>query len=343
MTPEWPDAAAFEREVLVPLCEALNGALRRGVRYTTSAAFEKAVREALQPIVAPYGVKVDFDPHPYAFPDIVLGAYGIEVKFTVNDTWRSVANSVFESTRSPSVRQIYVVFGKLGGEPEVGWGRYEDCVIHVRTSHVPRFELEMSMPGRPRSRDSLFVQMRLPYDKFIQLSIEERMQHVRDYARGRLKPGEHLWWMGDRPDEAHVLPLGVRLYTGLEQDEKRRLRAEAALLCPQVVKPSRSKGKYDDATMYLLTYHGVLCSQARDLFSAGSVALRSDARRGGVYIMRALVDIQEEMRTAAQTLEDALFVEYWGASVPPEERIREWLRRADGFARDWTPSEVLFA
>jgi hypothetical protein len=114
------------------------------------------------------------------------------------------------------------------------------------------------------------------------------------------------------------------------------------LLCPQIVKPSRSKGKYNDATIYLLTYHGVLCPQARDLFSAGSVALRSNSKRGGNYLMRALQDIEHEMRQAAATMEDALFVEYWGAKVPTRERIREWLKRADEYAETWKPSDVLF-
>ena len=120
------------------------------------------------------------------------------------------------------------------------------------------------------------------------------------------------------------------------------MRAEAALLCPQIVKPSRSKNKYDDAALFLLTYRGVLCSQARDLFSAGSVALRANSRRGGNYILRALMDIQNEMRQAAAELDDALFVEYWGKSVPPNKRLKEWLKMADGLAQGWTPSRELF-
>ena len=94
--------------------------------------------------------------------------------------------------------------------------------------------------------------------------------------------------------------------------------------------------------MYILTYHGVLCPQARDLFSAGSVALRSDERRGGNYLLRALKDIESEMRVAAAHLEPALFEEYWGVATPPKRRIAEWLQRADKFAKDWKPSKHLF-
>jgi len=322
--------------LLDALCKTLTTECRGGAQFSKSSQFENRVREVLKKLVGEYDVEVDFDPHPYIFPDIVLGKYGVEVKFTTGDSWRSVANSVFESTRSQKVEHIYIVFGKMGGEPAVDWDRYDNCVIHVRTSHVPRFEVQI------HPQESLFTKMGISYKEFCRLSIHDRMEHIRKYARGRLKKGERLWWLEDRPDEGHSLPLHARLYMSLEQAEKRKMRAEAALLCPQIVKEGHSKHKYDDVTLYLLTYRGVLCPQARDLYSAGSVAMRSDPTRGGTYVLRGLQDIQDEMRVAAATLEDALFVEYWGESVPPERRISEWLKRADGFAVGLKPSEVLF-
>ena len=102
----------------------------------------------------------------------------------------------------------------------------------------------------------------------------------------------------------------------LGQSEKRTLRAEAAILCPQICGGSRVRNKYTDAALYLLNQHGVLCTQARDLFSAGSVALRADNTRGGIYIMRALRDIEDLMRDAANRLDGALFEEYWGQDYP---------------------------
>lgn len=216
------------------------------------------------------------------------------------------------------------------------WRKYDDCVMHVRTSHVPRFEVDMTV------EESLFTQMETTYEEFALSSNEQKMVYVRNYARNRLKPGERLWWLEEREDQEHSLPLQVRIYMNLSQEEKRKLRAEAALLCPQVVQPSRTKGKYSDAVSYMLTYRGVLCPQARDLFSAGSVALRADKARGGNYLQRSLSDIEDEMRTAACTLEDPLFEEYWGRQVPPEDRISTWLTMADEYAQDWIPSQELF-
>ena len=333
------DIPTFEVNILTPACETINKELEARSPFSNSTEFEQKVRQVLQELLEPYALVVDFDPHPHIFPDIVLAPYGVEVKFTRNNTWRSIANSVFESTRDPSVRHIYLIFGKMGGKPEVSWARYEDSVIHVRTSHVPRFEVEMSTQGIPRDRPSLFDLMGISYDSFANLSVEDRMNHIREYARGRLQQGEHLWWIEDRQEEEHSLSLEVRLYMNLPQEEKRRLRAEATLLCPEVVLPSRTRGKYLNATMYILTYHGVLCPQTRDLFSAGSVA---GPARGGNYVQRALIDIQGEMVSAAETLDDALFREYWGVSVPPSKRIQAWLERADRLAQDWKPSDLLF-
>lgn len=132
------------------------------------------------------------------------------------------------------------------------------------------------------------------------------------------------------------------MYTHLSQAEKRKLRAEAALLCPQIVKSSGTKNKYDDAVFYILTYHGVLCHQARDLFSAGSVALRGSTERGGNYVERALEDIEFEMKEAANYLHDDLFVEYWSESCDKNQRIEKWLKMADKYAVGWVPSSVLF-
>lgn len=304
--------------------------------FSSSKIFENQVRDVLQSLVTDSKIEIDYNLHPYAFPDIAVGEYGIEVKFTEKDTWRSIANSVFETFRNKEVVFIYVVFGKMGGLPEVKWQAYQDCVIHVRTSHVPRFELEID------AKSSLFAQMKISYNDFSVLPVEQKMRYIRAYAKARLKDGERLWWLEEKPDQEHSLPIQVRLYTELSQVEKRKLRAEAALLCPIIVGGSRVKNKYGDVGMYLLTYHGILASQARDLFSAGSVAMASDSNRGGLYIHRALVDIEDEMISAAKKMEDALFVEYWKESVPPNKRIQRWLELADKIATDWKPSEVLF-
>lgn len=321
--------------VLDRAAQFLTTNLRTSTLYHGPEQFEQGVLAALQNAATDLDVTVEPTYHRHAFPDIRVNGYGVEVKYSKRDTWNAVGNSVFETMRDPAVEAIYVMFGKVGGQAEARWRRYQDCVTHVRVSNAPRFVVDME-----NSEPPLFERFEISYDDFADLDEDAKMRHVRDYWRDRLPPGEHLWWL----EPSHTLPINVRLYMHLPQVEKRMYRAEAALLCPQICKGSRARRKYEDAAIYLLTYHGVFCPHARDLFSAGSVALRRNERRGGNYLLRALQDIEHLMTDAAQRLDDALFVEYWGESCDPEERIERWLALADDYARNagWRPSEHLF-
>ncbi len=308
--------------------------------FASAKEFENRVRTMASEIITDQSIVIDQNPPAQGFPDIAVGKFGIEVKFTTNDTWLSIANSVLETNRVATVDKIFVVFGKMGGSPGVRWNSYEDCVVHVRTSHVPRFEVELPPTG---GTVPLFKQMGIAYDDFRRLPMNQKMEHIREYARGRLKKGERLWWLEDTDEPTHAIPIQARLYTKLTKAEQTALRAEAVLLSPSVVKSGRSRDKYDDVVLYLLTYRGVLCHQARDLFSAGSVANPGNVKLGGIYIERALKLIEAEILDAANRLEDSLFVEYWGESVPCTERIERWLQRADKLAQPcWVPSASLF-
>ncbi len=323
--------------LLEQLCQRLTREARESTAHHKPSVFEKRVRTVMSEMLAGTGEEAapDID---QGFPDIVVGKFGAEVKATEKDSWRCIANSVSEGQRALNVEHIYVVYGKFGGTPEVKWASYGDSIMHVRTSHVPRFEIEIG------TEKSLFAQMGTSYDEFRQRPMHEKMPYIRDYARGRLKPGERLWWLEDKDidDSGHSLPLEVRSILQLSAEEKKAIRAEATLLIPKVFSPSRSKHKKDayvDVAMYFMTYRGILAHQTRDFFSAGSVGENGAT---GNFVRDATHRIQEEMREAAQYLEDALFLEYWGRVPKPSERILEWLKHADYFAADWTPSEELF-
>lgn len=328
------DQQEFER-LLAIVADRLTQDVRASNAYHKPSVFEDRVREVVSQVLDEEGYAGAMDAIVQGFPDIVVGSFGIEVKATESDSWRCIANSVSEGKRALEVDNIYVMYGKMGGRPEVKWADYGESIIHVRTSHVPRFEIEIGVER------SLFKQMEIKYEDFRVLEMHDKMEYIREYARSRLGEGERLWWLEDKEEgeQEHSLSLTVKIYMDLPQEEKRRMRAESALLCPQVVGGSRQRRKYTDAVLYLITYRGVLCPQARDLFSAGSVAGKD---RGGHYVSRAFADIQDEMRIAAYSLEDALFREYWGNVPEPKDRILEWLHKADRYAQDWKPSEIMF-
>jgi hypothetical protein len=321
--------------ILTEACGRLTIDVVASNRFHKANEFETRVREVIQDLLAARGVSVKLLPIAQSFPDIVFGSFGVEVKATESDSWRCIANSVSEGQRASGVEKIYVVYGKMGGQSEVRWADYGKSIMHVRTSHVPRFEIEIG------SSKCLFDEFGISYDEFRTLPMEKKMPFVRLYAKSRLKDGERLWWLDDKPleEQEHSLPLNIRIYMELSTEEKRQYRAEAALLCPQVVKSGSHRGKYSDAVSYLMTYRGVLCPQARDLFSAGSVAGKE---RGGNYVQRSLMDIQQEMLFAARQLDDKLFEEYWGKVPPRDKRIKFWLDLADRHAKTWKPSSCMF-
>lgn len=331
------DKKSFEK-ILDDICTKLTEEAKKKV-FVSSPEFENRVRVLMDEHSQEGKLfKINLSPHPQAFPDIAAGEFGVEVKFTSDDTWRTIGNSIQENQRIETVKQVYLVFGKMGGQPGVRWGEYEASIIHVRTSHVPRFEVEINMNDGPM-HVSLFDQMGIRYDDFRKLDMADKMKYIRQYAR-KIHPDGKLWWLEGL--EEHTLPVQARLYTNLEQEEKVRLRAEAALLCPEIVKSGRSRDKYDSLVFFMLTYHGVLCHQARDLFSAGSVANPKNDDEGGIYIARALHLIEDEILKAAERLPDSLFIEFWGESVPKEKRIARWLEKADALATKWVPSQILF-
>ena len=323
--------AEFEK-VLDQTVEILTENVRSSTLYHGPDNFEHGVLDMLRVAARDSGLTVSPTYHKHAFPDIRVNGFGVEVKYTKHDTWLAVGNSIFEGMRDPNVSSVYVILGKIGGTPEVRWRRYEESITHVRMSNSPRCVIELS-----GSRPALFSQLNVTYEEFARLDAESKMNHVREYYRQRSGEGERLWWLGTN----HTLPVAVRIYRKLTDLEKRRLRAEAVLLCPEIVQPGTKRGKYDRAGLYLMTQHGVFAPQLRDLFSAGSVGART-GRRGHKYIADALKDIETEMRNAAFDLDDQLFCEHWGFECPPEDRIRQWLKLADRYASDWRPSKVLF-
>lgn len=313
--------------------------------FSAALSYEQHVRERLYEAIERLGAEgagheVDLHPSGQTFPDVPCGEFGVEVKFTKSDTWTSIANSVRESQRVESVKVVYLMFGKMGGKPTSRWMKYEDCVVHVRTSHEPRFQVDLT-----GEKESLFKVMGIDYDTFRKLDIMDKMPYIRAYARKK-HPDGHLWWLEDTAtQEEHTTDIDPVLYTSLPQELKTRYRAEATLLCPRVVQTrgSNKNTKYNDVVLFMLTYHGVLCYQARDLFSAGSVARVTYSDHSGIpQMQKALVLLEGEMQKAVHELDPALFLEYWGVEVPEDERLAWWLQEADKYASEWIPSNVLF-
>lgn len=299
--------------------------------FESPQSFELTVAAELRVVTKDAGIGCVDDPfHPNAFPDLLVNGFGVEVKFTKRKTWHGTGNSILEGMRDENTDQIYVVFCRAD-IPEIRWRMYEDCIRGVRISHSPRYMIDMETEA------TFFEDLGISYSDFILLSTHEKMNYVREHVKERISEHEKLWWIDE--DDSHTLPMEVRIYRLLSTEVKIQLRAEAALMCPQIFKSGRARGKYDQAAAYLLTQHGVYAPQIRDLYTAGSVAGKE---RGGKYLLRSLRQIETNIVSASKRLDDALFVEYWGFSCPVEQRIPKWLEMADFHAKDYKPSAEFF-
>lgn len=189
------------------------------------------------------------------FPDIVAAKlYGVEVKSTKEDHWTSTGSSILESSRVQDVERIYMTFGKLGGTVRFVSKPYEECLYGIAVTHMPRYLIDM----RLQEGETIFDKLGIPYDTLRKM--DDPVAPVAKYYRSQLKPGESLWWAGDRTDES--VPATIRLWKNVPCEEKRKLTIYGCVNYPEVF-----AGEYDRYALWL-TSRGVVDSHIRDQFSS---------------------------------------------------------------------------
>ncbi len=191
------------------------------------------------------------------FPDIVAaGLYGVEVKSTKENHWKSTGSSIIESTRVDNIDRIYMTFGKLGGNPiEFRSRPYEDCLCGIAVTHMPRYLIDMDL----KTGQTIFDKIRVTYDNLRQL--DDPIAPVAKYYRSQLKPGESLWWADDHADEP--VSAKIRLWKTLDPKEKAIYTVYGLVNFPEIF-----GGDYDGYAMWLAS-EGVVDPHIRDQFSAG--------------------------------------------------------------------------
>ena len=233
-------------------------------KFKSSSGFENRVREVISDLISlkDIDLEVDFNSHAQAFPDICLGEFGVEVKFTEKDTFKGVANSISQGMKDPNVKEIFILWGKMGGEPEVVFKRYEDAVCHVRTSHVPRFEIDME------SDSSLFDLLKMSYAEFSTLNMETKMDLVRAYVRNRLRDGSKTfyWYLESQLVDSEK-SSNLVFFKDLSLQDKKNYAATELALYPDILKDRDSKTFLDERIRFFLNKFSVLYPAENTLLS----------------------------------------------------------------------------
>ena len=161
------------------------------------------------------------------FPDIVAKQYyGIEVKTTIKNHWKTTGNSVFEGTRVDGVERIFMFFAKLADPIEFRCRPYEDVLSEVVVTHSPRYLIDMNLA----QGQTIFDKINMPYD---QLRISSNpILPIKDYYRSKLRDGDELWWMDADQDKANNLIL--RMWNNLSTDEKQLYQLKAMIYFPEL-------------------------------------------------------------------------------------------------------------
>lgn len=231
------------------------------------------------------------------FPDIVAEThYGVEVKSTTKNHWISTGSSIVESTRDLNVENIYMLFGKMGGEvPEFKCKPYQSVLSDIAVTHSPRYLINMNL----KESETIFSKMNISYDEL--RTSKDAIEKVRKYYRQKAKlenKAEMPWWLTsdnvDRP-----LSLNVKLWNTLPEQEKKELKAKCLILFPEILSVKQSADKYHQAILWLCSYCQVVVPNIRDLFSAGGriksvngVVLKESKPK----ILKNIVELSDEVK-----------------------------------------------
>lgn len=193
------------------------------------------------------------------FPDIIAGKnFGVEVKSTCKNHWTSTGSSIIESTREENVENIYMLFGKLGGNPaEFRCRPYAECLYDIAVTHSPRYLINMDIP----QAETIFNKMNTTYDEF--RKSKTAIETVREYYYNKAKregKQEMPWWFSNSETAGNI---NVRLWSTCSIEERNILKAKMIILFPEIL-----DRQYANMALWLCSYHSIIVHNARDMMSA---------------------------------------------------------------------------
>lgn len=194
------------------------------------------------------------------FPDIIANNYfGVEVKTTKQNHWKTTGNSVLESTRIEGIQRIYMLFGKMVKPIEFKFRLYEECLYDVIVTHSPRYAIDMNLS----CGETIFDKIEIDYNTL--RGNPNPIKSFKEYYRNKLSKGQELWWLDNeeyKPDS-----IIFKLWKSLTKEEKDRIRIQGYTYFPEVL--GKKNSKYDRFVLWLSVNQRIICKNVRDIFTAG--------------------------------------------------------------------------
>ena len=254
------------------------------------------------------------------FPDIIAKKYyGIEVKSTTKNHWKTTGNSVLESTRTEGIERIFMLFGKLGKPVEFRCRPYEECLSEIVVTHSPRYLIDMNLPKGA----TIFEKIHLSYDEL--RTKPNPIKSVVEYYRSNLKKGEDIWWL-DQGDNARTSSLLFKIWNDLTVKEKQELKVKAMTFFTELF--SNSNDKFKRLAIWLITREAIVCPNVRDLFTAGGKSNITIGRKTYRNVPRVFVTLIEYLPLIVELISQTPAVElseYWQHKASEKTKMTIWI------------------
>jgi len=258
------------------------------------------------------------------FPDIVAKKfYGLEVKTTTQNHWKTTGNSVLEGTRVDGVDRIFILFAKLAPPIEFRCRSYDEVLSEVVVTHSPRYLIDMNLA----KGNTIFDKINMPYDTLRKK--ENPIKPIVDYYKSKLKPGEELWWM-DSDDNSRPSSIVIKIWNNLSLKEKNKHKNRAMVYFPELF--GSSSDKFGRLAIWLVTREAVVCPNVRDLFTAGGKSDYLINKKTYKNIPRVFLNLFYNMpRILEVIINTSAFElsEYWNITTTEKTKLFDWINLVD--------------
>lgn len=254
------------------------------------------------------------------FPDIVAKKYfGVEVKSTNQDHWKTTGNSVLESTRIAGVERIFLLFGKLYEPIEFKCRPYEEVLSEVVVTHSPRYLIDMNLTRG----GTIFDKIKISYDEL--RSLENPIKPIVKHYKAQLEPGEELWWIED-DSEKKPSNLTIRIWSNIPQSLRDGYKRKAMAFFPELF--SNGSDKFGRFAVWLISSEGIVCPNVRDIFTAGGKGEVHVGRTTYQDVPRILITLVEDLEATISIVTNSNTDElsrFWKVGVNEREKVLIWI------------------
>ncbi|MBQ9231251.1 MAG: hypothetical protein IJ190_08750 [Prevotella sp.] len=260
----------------------------------------------------------------HSFPDIMAtDYYGVKVKSTKDDKWYSLGSSIVESTRNATVENIYMLFGKLGGNPpEFRCKPYFQCLSEISVTHSPRYHIDMELSDR----ENIFSKMNTPYDTFRLLEEKDKISRVRNYYITKAKEegkNEFPWWLEE------ATSINLAFYNDLSIQKRNELMIRCYIIFYSMY-DSDPQLRYKTIALWLCNHYSLLCPNMRDFFSAGGTcSINVDGKLHTFpHIVGEVLDKTTDIKNLLDNPDSDIIKDiecFWDFTYDRNDLFRSWL------------------